>query len=309
MALVVPLSAALGAHLARDPSRPRIRFPWARGLALTLLIGLSWFILLAVLQPPLFEYFWRYELLERFASTKHGRSQPFWFFAPVLVGGLLPWTYLIPGLVRQAWRSIRAKQVSPTQGLLLGWVVLPFIVLSLSGSKLVTYVLPLMPAFALAISTRFADVRQVMVVAVPALLIMLVAFGLMPWADPWLRQSADMRSLVETIQKQPDANTAIIFASGVRAHGLEFYLRKLVYVTAADADIVLPLNAEQQARVVKEGENCALWFRTRPAYGVVRSRSYALDFAPRGWTQLDQTGDFVLIGNAELLATAAARGK
>jgi hypothetical protein len=138
---------------------------------------------------------------------------------------------------------------------------------------------------------------------------MLVAFGLMPWADPWLRQSADMRSLVETIQKQPDANTAIIFASGVRAHGLEFYLRKLVYVTAADADIVLPLNAEQQARVVKEGENCALWFRTRPAYGVVRLGNYEREFAPRGWTQLDQTGDFVLIGNAELLATAAARGK
>lgn len=310
MALVVPLSAALGAHLARDPSLPRIRFPWVRGMALTLLIGLSWFILLAVLQPPLFEYFWRYELLERFASTKHGRAQPFWFFAPVLIGGLLPWTYLIPGLVWQAWRSIRAKRVSPTQGLLLGWVVLPFIVLSLSGSKLVTYVLPLMPAFALAISTRFADVRRVMVVAVPALAIMLVAFGLMPWADPWLRQSADMRSLVETIQKQPDADTALIFASGVRAHGLEFYLRKLVTVTEADADIVLPLNAAQQARVVKSDQNCAILFSDRPAYGLVRLKNFEAEFAPRGWTRLDQAGDFILTGNAELRARGlAVRGK
>jgi 4-amino-4-deoxy-L-arabinose transferase-like glycosyltransferase len=308
MALVVPLSAALGAHIARDKSLPRFRFPWVRGMMITLLIGLSWFILLAVLDPPLFEYFWRYEFVDRFASSKHGRSRPFWFFAPVLIAGLLPWTYLIPGLVRDAWRKVRAKQLSPTQGLLLGWVALPLIVLSISGSKLPTYVLPLMPAFALAISTRFAVMRRVLMVAVPFLVIALIGASLLPWADPWLEQQATVRSLVETIKKQPNAGTAIIFASGVRAHGLEFYLRKVVHITEHDADIVLPMNEEQQARVVKEGKDCAKLFRTTPAYGIVRKNRFESHYEKLGWTLLDQAGDFVLTGNAELLSRVQKDG-
>ena len=302
MALVVPLSAALGIYLARDRSLPQVHFPWLRGMFLALLIGLSWFIVLAVLKPSLFEYFLRHELLDRFASTKHGRSKPFWFFAPILIVGLLPWTFLIPGLVRQAWLGIRNKQVSPTQGLLLGWTVLPLIILSLSGSKLLTYVLPLMPAFAIAIGSRFADVRKVCRVAVPFLVFAIVAAGLMPWANPWLRQQADVRSLVRTIQKQPDADTAAIFADRVRAHGAEFYLRKLIYITERDADIVLPMNAEQQVRAVKKGQKCAEWFKSRPAYGIIRSGNFKRDYAPLGWTILDQSGVFVLVGNAELLA-------
>ncbi|MGL5016937.1 MAG: glycosyltransferase family 39 protein [Luteolibacter sp.] len=302
MALVVPLCASLGSYLARDRSLPRVRFPWLRGLALTLLIGLSWFIVLALLKPELFDYFWRNELLDRFASSKHGRSKPFWFFAPILIGGLLPWSYLIPGLIREAWSRIRKKQVLPAQGLLLGWTVLPLIILSLSGSKLLTYALPLMPAFALAFSTRFPDVRKACRVSVPFLLLMLIVAGLMPWANPWLRQQADVRPLIQTLQMQPDADTAIIFGDGIRAHGVEFYLKKLIHITENEADIVLPMSPEQLARVVNDDENCAELFRNRPAYGVIRSKSFKRRYAPLGWTILDQSGDFVLVGNTEFLA-------
>ena len=311
MALVVPLCASLGIYLARDRTLPQVRFPWMRGMSLALLIGLSWFIVLAVLQPSLFDYFWRYELLDRFASSNHGRSKPFWFFAPILIAGLLPWVFLIPGLIRQAWLQIRTKQVSPTQGLLLGWTVLPLIILSLSGSKLLTYVLPLMPAFALAFSTRFPDARKACRVAVPFLVFLLIVAGLMPWSNPLMGQQADVRSLVQTIQKQPNADTAAIFAHGVRAHGVEFYLQKLIYMTQKDADIVLPMNAEQQARAVKDGAKCAELFRSRPAYGIIRSKSFKRYYAPLGWTILGQSGDFVLVGNAELLARdpAVSHGK
>lgn len=304
MALVVPLSAALGAHLTRDQRLPRNPLPWAKGLVLTLLIGLSWFILLAVLNPPLFEYFWRYELLDRFASGRHGRTQPVWFFAPVLVVGLLPWTFQLPGLLREAWRRIRARRTSPALGLLLGWTVPPLIVLSLSGSKLITYVLPLMPAFALGFSTRFATPRRAMRFAVPTLVMALIVTALMPWADPWMKQQATVRSLAATLQRQPHADTATVFACGVRAHGLEFYLRKLVHTTELEADIVLPTNDAQQARVVKQGRDCAKFFSLAPAYGIVRLDRFESRFAPLGWSKLDQAGEFVLTGNDELLSRA-----
>ncbi len=308
MALVVPLSAALGAHLIRNKSLPRVRFPWARGMVITLLIGLSWFIMLAVMDPQLFEYFWRYELVERFASSKHGRSRPFWFFAPVLIVGLLPWTYHIPGLVRDAWRKFRAKQLSPTQGLLLGWTVVPMIVLSFSGSKLPTYVLPLMPAFALAISSRLLNTRQAAKVAVPFICIMVIGAGFMPWADPWLERQATVRSLVKIIQKQPNADSATIFACGVRAHGLEFYLRKVVHITEYDADIVLPMNGEQQARLVKDGKNCAIIFRDSPAFGIVNEEYFTRHFAPLGWTVLGRSGGFILTGNAAIISGQQTSG-
>lgn len=301
MAFVVPLSAALGFYLARNPSLPRIRFPWLRGMLMALLIGLSWFILLAILKPSLFEYFWRSELVDRFASTKHGRSKPFWFFAPVLIGGLLPWTYLVPGLIRQTWQRVRAKQVTRAQGLLLGWTLLPLVILSLSGSKLVTYVLPLAPAFALAFSSRFTELRKVNRVAIPAIVVLLTTAGLAPWMNPWLGQQADVRSLARTIQKQPHADTATVFACAVRAHGLEFYLEELVHVTRKHADIVLPTTPEQEVRLVDDDENCAVLFRDSPAYGIVRSKRFESDFVPLGWTLLERSGDFVLTGNAELL--------
>jgi hypothetical protein len=92
----------------------------------------------------------------------------------------------------------------------------------------------------------------------------------------------------------------------VRAHGVEFYLRKLIHITEKDADIVMPLNPEQQARIIEDGEKCAELFKRRPAYGIIRSRSFERYYAPLGWTMLGQSGDFVLVGNAELLARDSA---
>ena len=146
MAFVVPLSAALGATLAQRRSAAPLALPWARGLALALLIGLSWFLALSLLQPELFTYFWKYELLQRFTSHTHGRSKPFWFFIPVILAGFLPWSVFFPSLARRAWQRLRQKTpLRPLHGLLLGWLLPPFLILSLSGSKLPPYPRPRFP--------------------------------------------------------------------------------------------------------------------------------------------------------------------
>jgi 4-amino-4-deoxy-L-arabinose transferase-like glycosyltransferase len=81
-----------------------------------------------------------------------------WFFIPVLIGGALPWTAFFPWILRTAWTRFReraSQPLAPWQGMLLGWTVIPFVVLSLSGSKLLTYVLPLYPALALAVAVAW----------------------------------------------------------------------------------------------------------------------------------------------------------
>ncbi|MHA3775362.1 glycosyltransferase [Verrucomicrobiota bacterium sgz303538] len=298
MALVVPIAAAIGWQIATRREEDRLRLPWLRGLALTLAISLSWFVVLSVSQPRLFDYFWRYELVQRFASTAHGRSKPWWFFGPVLLAGLLPWTFLLPRTARAAWQLWKKRTWAARHGLLAGWVAVPLLVLSLSGSKLPTYILPLFPAFALALASAFQRPRQAWWIATPAAAAWLVMAAAAPFADSILRQQASVRSLAQKLAHTHHASDATVFACGVRAHGLEFYLKRLVNVTAADADIVLPPPPPDAARVFEDVEDCAKAFVGSPAFGIIRKSRFHQLFAGRGWTALAESGDFVLVGNS-----------
>jgi 4-amino-4-deoxy-L-arabinose transferase-like glycosyltransferase len=88
------------------------------------------------------EFFWRHHFL-RFTSDVLAHGQPWWFYAPVLAGAMLPWTPLLPLAVRRAaWRDRRRQ-------FLLAWVLFGLFFFSLSVNKLAGYVLPLLPGAAL----------------------------------------------------------------------------------------------------------------------------------------------------------------
>lgn len=152
VAFLVPFSAAIGfSFTERKASGKHLPLPWFRGVLLSILIGLSWFFLAASRYPELIEYFWKYELVERFGSSTHGRSRPFWFFIPVLLAGFLPWTF---AMIHHLPRVVKNRPAE--LGLFVGWVAVPFVVLSCSGSKLPTYVLPLFSGLAVALGAVFA---------------------------------------------------------------------------------------------------------------------------------------------------------
>lgn len=191
MALVVPVSAALVWGKAAGPLPQGRRLPWLPGLLLALGIGLSWFIVLALREPQLGSYFAGYELVQRFTSKVHGRAKPFWFFAPVLWLGCAPWSPVFVVMMWDCFRRWRGGwRPSAAAWLLVGWVVPPLIILSLSGSKLVTYVLPLLPALALGLaqwqsgSPLFARRTH----AFSAVLFALTAGGLL-LANRWIHEA------------------------------------------------------------------------------------------------------------------------
>ena len=156
MALVVPSGAALGWWWCARKTAAPIRIPWIRGVTIALALGLAWFVVITIRIPVLLDYFVGDELVKRVASKAHGRSKPFWFFVPVLIGGALPWTAFAPWIAGVTWNRWRAgSPLLPWQGLLLGWTVIPFAVLSISGSKLLTYVLPLYPALAITVAVAW----------------------------------------------------------------------------------------------------------------------------------------------------------
>ena len=152
MAWVVPLSAAWMWGWSDKRSGKKLTLPWKSGMALTFGVALSWFVVVCLKYPELWKYFLGYELVERFTSTTHGRSKPWWFFLPILAIGTVPWTGFLLGLGASGWRKLKDRSMTSMQWALGGAIVIPFMVVSCSGSKLLTYILPIYPALSLALA-------------------------------------------------------------------------------------------------------------------------------------------------------------
>lgn len=310
MALVVPLSAVLSLRW-RTPRERRPSLPWAAGFALTFVLGLWWFVTQALVHDKLFDYFAGDELVKRITSGKHGRGKPFWFFFAVLPVAFLPWTLLLPALGRDLSRRLRAKAtLGPRAALLLGWVVPPFLILSFSGSKLPTYILPLMPALALGVVVWWRERGQRTVllhrIAAGMLALLVVLAGLRDLGDHFLKQQADTRDLAEIAKAQPDFAEAALFACRVRAQGFTFEMGRLIYVTEDESDRVLKATSEQRARLFDDMKELETAMAARPvAYGLARREDVPSVFPPERWRELGTEGDFVLLGRVP--APAAPR--
>jgi 4-amino-4-deoxy-L-arabinose transferase-like glycosyltransferase len=75
------------------------------GLALFLAIALPWVVLVQRANPDFLWFFFVREHFLRFTTKMHHRYQPFWFFFPFVIGGLLPWLAFVRRAVRAAWEA------------------------------------------------------------------------------------------------------------------------------------------------------------------------------------------------------------
>jgi 4-amino-4-deoxy-L-arabinose transferase-like glycosyltransferase len=301
MALVIPISVALALQYGSGREGIGISVPWKRGLVLTLALGLSWFVVMVQIYPRLWDYFLGYELIKRFGSNAHGRSQPFWYFIPVFMVGFLPWVLFVPVMARRLWIRLGNRvPLSSAQWILVGWTVPPFLILSLSGSKLLTYLLPLFPAFALAVAYGWFyqkySFRTLSMTSATSITILLLVFSRAEQWNNYFGRQASIRPLVQHIQRLSQDPAPIVFASGVRTHGLEFYLGELVLVTRPDADLVLDVLPDQQKRLFESNGEFEKDMAGKPnTYGIARYKDFVKYFQSSGWGVLEQAGDFVLI--------------
>ncbi len=119
------------------------------------IVAAPWFIAVSKANPEFPYFFFIHEHFTRFATTVHHRDAPFYYFIPILLGGLLPWTFIwLKSLVD--WKSILTtklalKEISERsthrfQRVNIIWAVFIFIFFSVSHSKLPSYILPIFPA-------------------------------------------------------------------------------------------------------------------------------------------------------------------
>jgi 4-amino-4-deoxy-L-arabinose transferase-like glycosyltransferase len=155
VALVVPAVVLLPMAWRE---RRRLQFD-VRGMALAIAIaaavGLPWYVAMwREHGNAYFQSFFVGDNLERFTTERFNDSRPFWFYLPVLLGGLMPWSvYLVAftgdGIDRLRRRTLR---LSDTDWRLLIWAAMPLLFFTVSIGKQPRYILPVLPPLAVFVA-------------------------------------------------------------------------------------------------------------------------------------------------------------
>jgi 4-amino-4-deoxy-L-arabinose transferase-like glycosyltransferase len=132
-------------YLAITRRWPRVRpAEVALAGAAFLAVALPWYLLIWHRQGQAFiDTFFLNHNLERFTSTVHRHPGPFYYYLPVLLVGLFPWS----GLLLPAFARLRRAVAE--DALLVCWVLVPLAFFSVAGSKLPGYILPVVPPLAI----------------------------------------------------------------------------------------------------------------------------------------------------------------
>ncbi len=103
-----------------------------------------WYVWAEFRNPGYLRYFFWDEHLTRYVSDEFNRSKGWYYFFFVVAIGFLPWTALLPCVIKDRWQKNDDKNL-----FLILAAVLPFLFFSASSSQLPHYILPIFPALAI----------------------------------------------------------------------------------------------------------------------------------------------------------------
>jgi 4-amino-4-deoxy-L-arabinose transferase-like glycosyltransferase len=133
------------------------RLPWLRGLLLFAVIAVPWFVLVERRIPGVFAYLFGVQQFTRYVGKNFNNVQPWWFYLPCMALLLFTWVWFA---LYEGWCALRRHpgRVTPSpaesvrrEALSLCWIWIGAILVffSIPSSKLLGYILPVMPPLAL----------------------------------------------------------------------------------------------------------------------------------------------------------------
>jgi 4-amino-4-deoxy-L-arabinose transferase-like glycosyltransferase len=147
-------------------------------LASFFVIALPWYVLCTLRNPQFLRIFLLEHNVERFLTNRYQHHQPFWFFVPILLLAIFPWTLLLIPAARDAWHALRANTWrSFPASFFAAWVIFPMVFFSASQSKLPGYILPSLPPLVLLLAQSLSR-RSVSTPAAARLWILSVGLAL-----------------------------------------------------------------------------------------------------------------------------------
>jgi 4-amino-4-deoxy-L-arabinose transferase-like glycosyltransferase len=208
-----PVAALLAAMIivifaaATSDYRLLARTLWVPGILLFCAVALPWHIAVQIKNPEFFRVFILQHNLARFGTNLYHHPEPFWYYLPVTLLGLIPWTvFVVASLaetVRIWWTARREILDSERRALdvfLVIWVAVPVAFFSLSQSKLPGYIVPALPAGTLLLAEyvrrRVADgkspnifliVLHAITAAAPIVPALMIQYLILQHRLPWGR--------------------------------------------------------------------------------------------------------------------------
>ena len=133
-----------------------------RGLLVYLLVAGPWYYLMYTVHGMEFiNTFLGFHNVTRFTTPEHASRVTFWYYFPVVILGLFPWTGL---LIQSVKASISDSRIDDMRLLIFMhvWWVFVFIFFTICKTKLVSYILPMFPALAIVIGWNISRMIQKM---------------------------------------------------------------------------------------------------------------------------------------------------
>lgn len=161
-AAVILAGGAIGIWaLVTSQWRAAIRLAHPSAIAAFGGVALPWYVICARRNPDFLHVFIFQHNFERYLTPVFQHQQPFWYFGPITILALLPWSVLLLAAAQEAARLWREKSWKTSTGFFVAcWALFPIVFFSFSQSKLPSYILPAVPALALIAAISAARVFQ-----------------------------------------------------------------------------------------------------------------------------------------------------
>lgn len=125
-------------------------------------VGLPWYVAMTLTHGTAYlQSFFIGDNFERFATDRFNEPRPLWFYVPIVIGGMMPWTGYLLTLVRRLPAQLfrRTRRLTRTEWRLVIWAAMPLLFFTLSIGKQPRYILPVLPPLAILLAR--AIVRRV----------------------------------------------------------------------------------------------------------------------------------------------------
>ena len=199
LAFAIPVVAIIPFMIWERRFKDLLLIPWIpiAGAALT---ALPWVVLIHIKAPDFWHYFIWIEHIKRFLSSGAQHHESFWYYSYLFPAAALPWIFFLPaavmGLKKQGIKASMTRYA-------ICWFLFPFLFFSVSKGKILTYILPCFPPFAILMSIGMKKYLETggkkvfsigagslaflsMILTVALILIQIVGFnGFKPYTQAW----------------------------------------------------------------------------------------------------------------------------
>jgi 4-amino-4-deoxy-L-arabinose transferase-like glycosyltransferase len=307
-AAVILAGGAIGIWaIATSHFRLALRLAHPVSVAAFSIVALPWYVLCARRNPDFIHVFIFQHNFERYLTPLFQHKQPFWFFGPITILALLPWTPFLLAALAEGRRIIRENTWRNSPGFFWAcWALFPILFFSLSQSKLPSYILPAIAPLAILVAVSAGSVSahsrvlSLVISFLVAIIWIILGIGVAEYfmADPQSRLTAELILALAILA----AGFSLIFW---RTKNLNAFVLTSAFAVAIAVEIaglsVLPnldsvISARELARSIAASSQTNLY-----TYGLQRSWNYGLAFYAgyeiKEWSPENS-------GSASLLTTA-----